>query len=52
MKKESLKEYYSRRRELLDKNGYENYPLLVIDRLGNITPKIKKIKDLLSFKFD
>lgn len=50
--KESVKEYYIRRRSLLDKNGFENYPLIVIGRLRNIERKINKIKELISFKGD
>lgn len=47
---ETLKSYYEKRRRLLDENGYRNYPLIAIDRLRNIEPKIKKIKKLLSLK--
>ena len=48
-KGETVKSYYEERRRLLDGNGFQNYPLIVIDRLRNIEPEIKKIKELISF---
>jgi len=48
-KGETVKSYYEERRRILDGNGFENYPLIVIDRLRNIEPEIKKIKELISF---
>jgi len=49
---ETLKSYYEEKRRVLDENGYKNYPLIVIDRLKNIEPKINRIKNLLSFKLN
>jgi hypothetical protein len=51
-KEETVQSYYEKRRGLLNQNGYESYPLLVIDRLKGIELKINKIKELLSFKTD
>lgn len=51
-KHETVEEYYNQRRKILDKNGYQEYPLIVIDRLKPIKPKIEKIRKLLSFKFN
>ena len=41
-KGETLKSYYERRREHLDKNGYGDYPLMVFDRCKNNEIKLKK----------
>lgn len=41
-KGETLKSYYEKRRKHLDKNGYENYPLIVFDRCKNNEKKLKK----------
>lgn len=49
-KGETVKSYYDNKRKVLDENGYKDYPLMVIDRLRNIEPKIDKIKKLLSIK--
>ena len=46
-KGETLQSYYDYKRNVLDKNGYKNYPLIVIDRLKPIESKIKKIKELI-----
>lgn len=51
-KGETVKSYYLYKRNILDRNGYKNYPLIVIDRLRDIKPKIRKIKNLISFKFN
>ena len=51
-KKETVEEYYNQRRSILDKNGYQEYPLIVIDRLKPIKSKIERIRKLLSFKFN
>lgn len=50
-KGETVKSYYLYKRNVLDRNGYKNYPLIVIDRLRDIEPKIRKIKNLMSFKW-
>lgn len=47
---ETVRSYYNEKRKFLNENGYEDYPLIVIDRLRNIEPKIKKIRKLLTFK--
>ena len=49
---ETVKSYYQEKRKILDKNGYENYPLIVIDRLRNIELKISKIKKLMSLELN
>lgn len=49
---ETLKSYYEEKRKILDKSGCKNYPLIVIDRLRDIEPKINKIKCLLSLEFN
>lgn len=51
-KGETVKSYYEEKRKVLDQNGYKNYPLIVIDRLRNIEPKIRKIKKLVSFELN
>ncbi len=47
-KLESTDCYYTRRRNLLNKNGFEKYPLIVIETLRTIESDIKKIKKLVS----
>ena len=49
-KGETVKSYYQEKRKILDENGYKDYPLIIIDRLRNVEPKINKIKKLMSLK--
>lgn len=49
-KGETIKSYYNYKRNVLDKNGYKDFPLIVIDRLKPIEHKIRKIKKLVSLK--
>ncbi len=51
-KGETMKSYYAKKRTILDKNGYQEYPLIVIDRIKGIESKINRIKKLLTFKTD
>jgi len=51
-KGETVESYYNYKRKILDDNGYKDYPLIVIDRLRAIEPKIRKIKKLLAFELD
>ena len=51
-KGETLKTYHQEKRKILDENGYKDYPLIVIDRLGNIEPKINKIRNLLALELN
>ncbi len=46
-KGETLSSYYSERREVLNANGYQNYPLIVFDRLRNMETKLGRIKKLI-----
>ncbi len=52
IKVETVKSYSQERRKVLDENGYKNYPLIVIDRLRNLEPKISRIKELVALKLD
>ena len=51
-KGETVESYYEEKRKFLDENGYRKYPLIVIDRLIDLKPKIKKIKKLITFKLN
>ena len=51
-KGETLKSYYEGKRKVLDKNGYSCYPLIVIDRLRNIEPKINRINKSLALELN
>ena len=51
-KGETLKSYYEEKRKVLNENGYNYYPLIVIDRLRDIEPKINRIKRLLSLELN
>lgn len=51
-KEETLRSYYDGKRNVLNNNGYTHYPLIVIDRLRNIEPKLNKIKKLLSLELN
>ena len=39
--------YYASRRKLLDENGFNNYPLILITNLKNISKKIEEINSML-----
>ena len=51
-KGETVSTYFHERRKILDKNGYENYPLILIDRLSNVESKIGKIRELITLKLN
>jgi len=51
-KGETVKSYYNERRKILDENSYNRFPLIIIDRLRNLEPKIKEIKKLMSLKLN
>lgn len=51
-KGETVSSYYDKKRNILDKAGYDAYPLIVIDRLRGIKTKINKIKKSISLKLD
>lgn len=51
-KGETVESYYAYKRKILDDNGYKDYPLIVIDRLREIEPKIRKIKKLLALELN
>lgn len=44
---ETNESYYNQRRELLDKNGFKQYPLIVINSLRNADNKIEKMRDII-----
>lgn len=46
-KGETLRKYYSERRDFLDANGYTDYPLIVFDRLRDMETKLERIKELI-----
>ncbi len=39
--------YYNARRKLLDENGFEKYPLIIINRIKEADNKIKEIEIML-----
>jgi len=49
-KNETIESYYEERRKLLDENGFNDYPIIIIDSLKNVEPKINEIKELLAIK--
>jgi hypothetical protein len=51
-KGETFNSYYDGKRKILDNNGYTDYPLITIDRLRGIEPKINRIKKLLALKLN
>ena len=51
-KNETVRSYYDKRRGLLDRNGFKNFPLMVISQLRYTESKIKTIKKLLSLELD
>lgn len=48
----SLESYYDERRRILDEAGYQNYPLIVINKLKGAESKIENIKLLFAFKLN
>ena len=44
---ETEKSYYNERRKLLDKNGFEKYPLIIINNLNDADFKIEEVERLI-----
>jgi hypothetical protein len=46
-KNETIDNYYTERRKILDDNGYKTYPLIIISTFKEVENKIREIKKLL-----
>lgn len=49
-REETSESYYLKRRKILDGAGFQNYPLIVIDKLKGAESKLDAIRELFSFK--
>ena len=46
-KKETVESYYLARRKLLDENGFEKFPLILISHINEIDTKLQELKNLI-----